>query len=82
MPTTTVRASEQSVRTLHQLAEQTGQTMQAILDRAVEEYARQQFFHNLHDAFARVRADPVAWEEELEERRAWDVTLHDDLKDE
>jgi hypothetical protein len=32
-------------------------------------------------AYARLQADPVAWEEELAERAVWEVTLADGLDD-
>ncbi len=37
-----------------------------------EEGARRQFIARLNEDFARLRSDPAAWAEELEERAAWD----------
>ncbi len=56
--------------------------MQAILDEAVETYRRQCFLERANAAFAALRNDPNAWQEELEERAAWDITLTDDLEEE
>jgi hypothetical protein len=39
-----------------------------VLERAVENYRREQFYAEFNAAFERLRADPVAWEEELAER--------------
>ncbi len=33
-------------------------------------------------AYAEMRKDPVAWQEELDERALWEVTLMDGLEDE
>jgi hypothetical protein len=79
MATTTVRVSEKAHRKLRQLAEADGAPMQATLEKALDEYERQRFFDAADAAWAALRADPVAWAEELEERRLWDATLADGL---
>jgi hypothetical protein len=53
--------------------------MQAILDKAIEEYRRRTFLEGLAGDFAALRADPKAWAEEQAERRLWDNALMDDL---
>jgi len=50
----------------------------AMLDRAWGWW----FIHQLNAGYARLRRDPVAWAEELEEQRLWDKTLMDGLEDE
>jgi len=40
------------------------------------------FLVGLADDFAALRADPIAWAEELAEREAWDMTLSDGISDE
>ncbi|HET8789458.1 MAG TPA: hypothetical protein VFO47_11995, partial [Actinomycetes bacterium] len=50
------------------LAASTGEPLQKVLERAVENYRREQFYAEFNAAFERLRADPVAWEEELAER--------------
>jgi len=47
----------------------------------VERYRRERFFAELNDAFARLRADPVAWAEVLAERAELEGTLADGLDD-
>jgi predicted transcriptional regulator len=81
MASTTVRVSEQTHELLRQLAEATGEPLQKVLERAVENYRREQFFAEFNAAYERLRADPVAWEEELAERAEWDATLADGLDD-
>jgi len=41
--------------------------------------ARDYFFRKADEAYARLREDPKAWKNELEERAEWDVTLMDGL---
>jgi predicted transcriptional regulator len=81
MASTTVRVSEHTHELLRQLAEATGEPLQKVLERAVESYRREQFFAEFNAAYERLRADPVAWEEELAERAEWDATLADGLDD-
>jgi predicted transcriptional regulator len=79
MSTPTVRISETSHALLKQLAEQTGQTMMDVLDKALDAYRRKLFFEQLNAGYAELRADPQAWAEHQAERRLWDATLMDGL---
>ena len=79
MSTPAVNLSEASLRILRELAEQTGQPMSEILDRALDAYQRKLFFEQLNAGYAALRADPEAWAEELEERKLWEATLLDGL---
>jgi predicted transcriptional regulator len=81
MGSTTVRVSDETHELLRKLAAATGEPMQRVLERAVENYRREQFFAELNAAYERLRADPVAWEEELAERALWETTLADGLDD-
>jgi hypothetical protein len=75
----TVRISETSRQALRQLAERTGQSMQALLDRAVEEYRRKLFLDAVNAGYAALRSDPAAWAALQAERRLLDTTLLDGL---
>ena len=77
-----VRISESTHAALRSLAAEGGQTMQAVLDQAVEEYRRRRFWGQVEAAASVLRKDSVAWKEELAEREAWDATLADGLADE
>jgi predicted transcriptional regulator len=79
--TTTVRISSQAQRTLQQLSKATGRSQTALLDEAVEELRRKRFFEEANRAYAALKADPKAWAEELEERKAWEATLGDGQDD-
>ena len=56
--------------------------VQAVLDKAIEQYRRDTFFRELNESFVRLQADPEAWKEELAERQEWDTTLMDGLTSE
>jgi predicted transcriptional regulator len=79
MPTT--RLSEADHARLQRLARETGQSYQEVLHRALETYERDCFLDALNASFAKLRADPKAWEDELAERSAWDVTSSDTERD-
>ena len=75
--TTTVRISSHAQRTLRQLSKTTKRSQTALLEEAIEELRRKKFFEEANRAFAALKADPKAWAEELEERKAWESTLGD-----
>lgn len=80
MPST--RISEPTLEVLRKLAEQSGESMQALLDEAVEAYRRQRFLEESNRAFEALRANPETWKTEQAEREAWDMTLADGLEQE
>jgi hypothetical protein len=79
MPSTTVRISEKSREALRVLSEESGESMQAILDKAVEEYRRKCFLEAANADYAALLADPEAWAEYKRELELWDATLMDGL---
>jgi predicted transcriptional regulator len=79
MASATVRISEKTRKTLRELAAKTGESMQSVLDRAVEEYRREQFMKEVNAAYAALRADPEAWADWQKELAVWDATLMDGL---
>jgi hypothetical protein len=79
--TTTVRVTEHTHAILRELASAKGASIQAFLEELVERCRREQFFADLTADYERLRQDPVAWEEELAERKEWEATLADGLDD-
>lgn len=77
MGSTTVRISTESARVLREIARETGQPMQKILDYALEEHRRSLFLKEANTAYAALKTDSRLWEDELAERRAWDTTDND-----
>jgi predicted transcriptional regulator len=80
MPSATVRISKGTRETLRDLAAKSGESMQTIIDRAIEEYRRQSFIEQANKAYLALRENPEAWEAELKERREWEATLADNQK--
>ena len=79
MSAPTVPISEASHIILKTLAEQTGQTMTDVLDKALEDYRRKLFLDQVNAGYAELRADPQAWTEHVAEQKQWDSTLMDGL---
>jgi predicted transcriptional regulator len=79
--TLTVRISRSAHAALRSLAEETDESMTEVLDKAIEAYRRASFLAGLNGDFAALRQNRTAWEEEQQERRAWNVTLADGLEE-
>lgn len=79
MPNSTVRISRAASRLLGELAQHTGQTKTDLLSSALECYRRKVFFEQLNAGYAKLRANPTAWAEEMEERRQMDAANLDGL---
>jgi hypothetical protein len=75
-----LRISKGAHRILKEVSAATGEPMNSILDKALEEYRRKRFLEKANEAFAALKMDPKAWIEEIKERRAWERTLGDGLE--
>jgi hypothetical protein len=82
MAARSVRISEASHRLLRRMAAQTGATMNAVLDAALEEHQRRLFWSRAHQEFEAMREDPTAWSEETAERDVWEAVVADGLEKE
>jgi hypothetical protein len=80
MATQNVRISESAYRILRTLAEMENISMQAALDRVLEEQRRKLFLTQANAAFAALKADSKAWKLERTERELWASTLADGLE--
>ena len=80
--TTTVRVDQATRETLRALAEGDHLSIAETLRRAVEAYRRERFLARANEAYAELRGDAVAWEEELAEREVWESTVADGLEPE
>jgi hypothetical protein len=77
---TTIRVSEKTRDTVHDLARDVGVSMAEIVEQAVEAYRRRCFVEAINAGYAELRADPEAWAAYQEELGAWDATLLDGLE--
>lgn len=79
--TTTIRVSTHTRDLLHQLAQQSGTSMQSVLELALEQYRRQQLLEATNAAYAALQADTEARAGLERERNEWDQTLADGLEE-
>jgi hypothetical protein len=82
MTTSTVRVSAHSREMLLRLTKRSGRSMQQVIEDALDEYERQQYFAEMQAGYERLRADPEAWAEYQAELEEWDAVLADGLEDE
>ena len=81
MESLTIRVSRSTHGRLRELADKSGETMAEIVDRAVRNYQKEQFWAECHAAYAALRADPAAWADFQSEVELWDTTSSDGLED-
>ena len=77
---TTVRISASAHDLLKQESRESGQTMQAVLEEAIELLRRKRFIDDVNAGYARVREDERSWGEMLDERSEWESTDGDGLE--
>jgi hypothetical protein len=71
--------SETTHHTLLNLANSSGDTIQEILDKAIENYRRNLFLVQANESFLTLRNNETFWQEEIVERKAWEQTLADGI---
>ncbi|MBI1766162.1 MAG: toxin-antitoxin system protein [Acidobacteria bacterium] len=80
MASTQVRISSATHQTLRHLSAEIGESMQTIIEEAIEQYRRRRFLEGLNQDFKALKEDASAWQEELAERALWDNTLLDGVE--
>lgn len=76
-----VRVTDNTWKTLRKIATQAGESMQVILEKAVEDYRRKMLLEEANKAYLALKNDPEAWQDEKKERLEWDDTLKDNLEE-
>jgi hypothetical protein len=79
MPELKINMSETTHHTLLNLANSSGDTIQEILDKAIENYRRQLFLTQANESFLTLRNNETLWQEEIAEREVWDQALADGI---
>jgi molybdopterin synthase catalytic subunit len=76
-----VTISEPLQQVLSDLSVQEQLSIEVILAKAIESYRRQSLLNKANQAFAQLKKNPPVWQQELEERVAWETTLSDGLEE-
>ncbi|HLE63705.1 MAG TPA: hypothetical protein VI750_11215 [Pyrinomonadaceae bacterium] len=82
MASVNVRISTNSYQILKSLSQDKGESMQSVMDQAIEDLRRRKMLEATNSAFAALKSDKAAWQEEIEEREIWENTLADGVDDE
>lgn len=77
MASTSVRVTEETWSMIKDLATKTNTTMQDVIQQAIEDYRRKKILEETNQAFLRLKNNPEAWQEELQERQEWENTIGD-----
>lgn len=77
-----IRVTETTHRTLSDLAAQSGESMTAIVEHAVDRYRREQVLLQANAAWSELMLDPEFRAEMAAEDALWDTTVGDGLEDE
>ena len=80
MQSVNVRISSQSYQVLKSLSQEKGQSMQAVIDEALEDLRRRKILEATNEAFSALKANSKKWKRELEERELWENTLSDGVE--
>lgn len=75
-----VRVSSQSYKLLKSLAQDFGQSMQSVIDEALEDLRRRKMLEATNEAFLTLKNNKKVWKEELRERELWENTLSDGVE--
>jgi predicted DNA-binding protein len=82
MSSVNVRISSTSYQILKTLSKDKGQSMQSVIDEAIEDLRRNKLLEETNLAFSALKANKTAWKEEVRERELWENTLSDGVEEE
>lgn len=80
MAATTIRIREKSHRALKEMAARTGQSVQDVLDQAIERQERLLYLEGVNADYAALAQDPKAFADFKREVELWDLTSNDGLE--
>jgi hypothetical protein len=75
MANVTVEIEQSSHPVLQQISKRTGEPIEKVLSKAIDDLRRKQFFAEMDAAYSELQSNEEAWREELEERKIWEATL-------
>lgn len=81
MAAATIRIRPKSHKALKEIAAITGQSLQDVLDQAIEDRQRKLYLEGLNADYAALKKNPKAWAEFKKEMTAWDATNLDGMEE-
>jgi len=77
-----VKISSSTHAMLQDISRSEQRPMGEIVNELVMRYEEEQFWTRIREQLARLKADPVAWQDYMDELREWDEMAGDGLEDE
>lgn len=77
-----VRVEKELHTRLKELSEAEHRSISQVIEAAIDRYQREKFWAEMHASFARLRADPQAWQDYQDEAAIWDSMSGDGLEGE
>lgn len=77
-----VRVDDRLHATLREIAQEEKRSIGQVIEDAVKQYRKEQFWVGVEEDLARLRTDPVAWKDYQDEIALWDTLAGDGLEDE
>ncbi|HPO12281.1 MAG TPA: toxin-antitoxin system protein [Candidatus Hydrogenedentes bacterium] len=75
-----VRISEADHAALSELSKQLGTSMSGVLSEAIRLMRNRELLRRTNEAYAALRRNPKAWQEEKKERAQWESALRDGME--
>ncbi|HEY0004938.1 MAG TPA: hypothetical protein VGB17_09020 [Pyrinomonadaceae bacterium] len=75
-----IRISRSSLQTVRQIARRRSESIQSVVEKAIDELSRKQIIDDANATYAALRNNSAAWGAEAEERKVFGGALHDDLE--
>ena len=82
MVSTSVRIDEKTLATVRELSKSEQKSIGQVIAEAVKRYEDEKFWKEMHEGFARLRADTAAWDEYQHDLAQWETLSNDGLEDE
>jgi len=77
--TITVRIDDETNQVINAMSRTLSKTKKDILKDAVYQYRKIMFFKQVDNEYAELQSNHQEWEEELQERSEWDITIGDGI---
>lgn len=78
----TVRVEKKLHDTLRELSKAEHRPIGEVIEDAIAKYEKDKFWKGVHEDYARLRANPEAWEDYQREVALWDSLSNDGLENE
>ncbi len=82
IPHSSVRVEDDTLVKLRAISKDETRPIGQIVTDRVKRYEKEKFWQEMHTGFARLRQDPVTWQEDEVETTIWDSTSDDGLENE